>query len=263
MRIGIIYVAHQMAEYVPMSLGPWIAARTQHLDDHEFVIAAVSVPFAGFPQDKELDGTVGLLKNHLDANEIDHLITGNEPMVETQARGAALTYLKSQDVDIVWQVDSDESYTEQNIYRIARFVDKEPYIPSFRLCLKNYVFDDKTYLVDPFTPMRIHRIKVGSLEAMTFWADNNVMYGMPGLSYNRRDDELAVMTVPQGAAWIRHITWLSDLRSKRKIEYHENHFTSRPTGVRSSYRWDEDKGLVFNEAYYAYVGQQPPKVLRD
>ncbi len=261
MRIGCILTGYGMADYVESCLRAWIAARTARLDDHEFVICAVSVPFAAFPDSAD-DGTVDRLAAHLAAGEIDHLITEPKGIPETEARGLALTWLKTQHVDAIWQVDVDEQYTEQDISRIIRYVDANPFVAAFRLSLKNYVFDRATYLADPFTPMRIHRIKAGPLEASAFWADNNVSYQGAG-GRTVRDDALATLTVPATVAWVRHITWLNDERSKRKIVYHEGHFASRPEGLRCSYSWDETKGLVFNDAYYRFVGHPLPRLLKD
>ncbi len=260
MRIGIILTGYGMADYVQSCLAAWIAARTSRLDDHEFIICAVSVPFAAFPNAED-DGTVARLAAHLAAGEIDHLITEPKGIPETEARGAALSWLDTKDVDVIWQVDVDEIYTERDISRILRYVEANPFVAAFRLCLKNYVFDHQTYLADPFTPMRIHRLKAAHLEAVAFWADNNVLY--EGAGYRVRDDSLATLTVPQTVAFVTHVTWLSDSRSRAKITYHEGHFTSRPAGLRCSYSWDDDKGLVFNEAYYQFVGQPIPRLLRD
>jgi hypothetical protein len=249
-KIGIILTAYGMIDYVDDCLRAWLAARTQRLNDHEFVIAAVSVPFAAFPDSAD-DGTVARLRGLLDSGEIDHLITEPIGIPETEARGLALTYLRTRDVDIVWQVDIDELYTERDISRILRYVDGQPYIAAFRLCLKNYVFDTRTYLADPFTPMRIHRTKVGPLESMGFWADNNVYYGKEGAPQTMRDDQMATVVIPQTCAWIRHITWQSDARAERKVRYQLARWN------RCSFRWDETKGLVFDPAAPA------PRTLTD
>lgn len=270
MKVGIILTGRNMQEYVVPCLSAWIVARAQKLGGHDYLICAVSVPFAGFPDDHE-DDTVPLLRGELEAGRIDHLITEPKNIPETVARGMALTWLRDAGCNISIQVDLDEEYTLDQIDRIFRFVQYNPFAVALRASLKNYIFDGQTYLIEPFTPMRIHRLRPrANLEAVGFWADNNVMYiergrGDDGLETGRtiRDSDLATMTIPPSVAWIRHMTWLSDDRSRRKVAYHENHFNSRPSGVRSSYRWDDAKGLVFNEAYYQYVGQPMPQVARD
>jgi hypothetical protein len=239
MKIGIILTAYGMVDYIDDCLRSWVAARTQRLDDHEFVICAVSVPFASFPNTAD-DGTIAKLHNFVDSGEIDHLITEPVGILETEARGLALSYLKTKDVDAVWQVDIDEQYTQQDISRILRYVDGQPYTAAFRLCLKNYIFDQKTYLAEPFTPMRIHRLKSGSLALKGFWADNNMFYTPESSDEIIRDDRLANTTVPSAVAWVRHITWQSDSRSRSKVAYQLARWGA------CSFRWDESKGLMFD-----------------
>lgn len=242
-RVGVIFTAFNMQDYVAAALAPWVAARTSRLDDHEFVICAVSVPFAGFPNEGR-DSTLAILRSHLEDRSIDHIIDSEIPMPETEARGAALTWLKTQDVDLVIQVDADEFFTERDISRIFRFVESNPFVPTFRLSLKNYVFDTKTYLAEPFTPMRIHRVKLPAnkgieLEASGFWADNNVYYGTIGAQL--RDDSLACLTIPTSCAWITHFSWLSCPRGRQKVEYQLGR------GWTPSFMWDyENNKLIFN-----------------
>ncbi len=255
MKIGIIYVGYNTQEYIDKSLQAWIEARNQRLDDHEFLICAVSVPFEGFPSSTP-DRTIDLLYNYYNSNDIDNLITEPKNIHETQARGLALEWLKNHNIDIVCQVDSDEFFTLNEISRIFKFVEFQPFIAWFRLSLKNYIFNQNTYLEEPFTPARIFRIKVNNIEASHFIADNDIAYG----NINPRD--LPSITIPKNVAWIKHITWLSDKRSKDKIDYHESHFISRPPGVRCSYKWIDNK-LCFNDDYYKFVGSVPPTILSE
>ena len=51
-------------------------------------------------------------------------------------------------MDIIALLDvSDEHYTADNIDRIIAFVERTPLVCWYRLSPKNYVFDDRTYLV--------------------------------------------------------------------------------------------------------------------
>ncbi len=257
MRIGCILTGYGMADYVQSCLAAWIAARQQRLDDHEFVICAVSVPFAAFPNTQD-DGTVARLAAHLAAGEIDHLITEPKGIPETEARGAALSWLKTQDVDAVWQVDVDEIYTERDISRILRYVEANPFVMAFKGSLKNYVFDDKTYLVEPFTPMRIHR--TGSLRYLAdhFWDDNNIAYRDLRTDTIVRDVDMATLVIPASVGWPRHLTWQNSLRSKAKVEYQQSR------GWSCSFRWDEATGLTWNEPYFrANNISYPPATRRD
>lgn len=253
MRIGIILTGYNMREYVDECLSSWIQVRTRH-HKHSFVICAVSLPFSGFPNDED-DGTTELLQKYYDKAHIDNLIIEPKNISEIEARGMALNWLKDEDVDIVWQVDADEFYTAEDIERIIEFVEANQFITWFRLSLKNFVFNTNTYLEEPFTPARIHRIKSGKMEATHFSGDNDISYG------SAHQNTFSNMTIPQSVAWIRHMTWLSNERSRKKVAYHEAHFAVHPNGLRCSYSWDEKLGLIFNQAYYTYIGQPIPKIL--
>src|SRR5262249_50119189 len=143
------------------------------------------------------------------------------PMKETDARGKALEYLVGKGADILWQVDSDEPYTEANITSILAFLDRTPTTSWYRLSLKNHVFDTEHYLEDPFTPPRIHRVhttdsKGRPLVADHFSGDNDIAY-KGELTFTQ--SLLPNLTIPKTVAFIRHLTWLNDERSRRKVLY--------------------------------------------
>ncbi len=271
--IGIIFTAWQAEDLLPLSLAPWIAARKTGLGGNTFKIAAVSVPFEGFPQSPQ-DDTVETLVAHKVEGLIDHVIC---PMVmdgvddprqwkETEARGAALKWLVGERVDILIQWDADEIPTQESIHSILTFVKSNPWVVSFRLSLRNAVFSPSTFLAEPFTPMRIHRVHApGGYRAQGFWDDNNVYYARPWQDKVDgevvRDVEMASMVVPASVANPVHLTWLDDGpngRSRRKIEYQ-----TKARSWECSFRWDEVKGLQFNEAYYSRRGLPLPEVIHD
>lgn len=251
MKLGIIYCAHQTEDYVAPSLESWVRARAARPDGDEYVICAVSVPFKGFPDDGARDLTVSHLTDYLHAGEIDHIITSDVPMAETEARGAALTYLIERGVETTVMVDSDEFWRLGEIARTVTYVKSNPLIPWFKVCLRNAVFDSKTYLIEPFTPPRIHRMKAGTFRATHFVGDNDISYG------GYPQEALAHITIPQSVAWVRHMSWLNDARSCAKQAY------QRARWGLCSFRWDDEKGLAFDEAYYAARGQPLPETTRD
>ncbi len=255
MRIGIIYVAYQAEDLVPASLTPWVEVKRAQLGGHDYAICAVSVPFEGFPQDEERDRTRSILGAYAQRGEIDHVVVGDKPHKETDARGAGLRWLMTQGVDVVWQVDADEVYTSEEIARIAAFVEANPFVTWFRLSLRNAVFTPTTYLVEPFTPSRIHRVRAGGYSLHSFCDDNDLLYGGTITRDLKRQDQFPLMTVPRSVAFVRHLSWLNDERSRKKVAYQ----TAR--GWECSFRWDEATGLQFNEAYYAKRGLPLPEVI--
>lgn len=258
MKIGVIFCAWQSADLLEASLSPWVKARQDRLGGHEYVICAVSAPFRDFPQDETKDATQALLADdYLRNGKIDGMYTSAIPLLETEIRGNGLRWLLNKGVDTLIQIDSDEVYAQQDIERIFAFVNTTPFIPWFRVSLRNAVFNKDAFLAEPFTPPRIHRVKVNNYKAYGFWDDNNITYRGTLTRDIKRDVDFASMVIPTSVAWPTHLSWLSDLRSKKKIEYQ----TKR--GWECSFRWDEQKGLQFNEAYYAKRGLALPEVFAE
>ena len=256
MKIGIIYTAFNTDEYFARSLASWVEARRTRLGGHHFVIAAVSVPFVGF-ETSQVDSTCSRMKREQGEGTIDHLIVDRSPMPETQARGEALKWLVAAGTDCTIMVDSDEFWTIEQIASILDFVIKNPFIIWFKVSYKNRVFTKDQYLVEPFTPPRIHRSYFEGITASGFWDDNNVIYNIEQ-GDQIRDIELPSLTIPISVAWVDHYTWISDSRSKEKVQYQMRRWGQ------SSFSWEDSRGgLIFNEAYYKARGQPLPEVAKD
>ncbi len=255
MKIGIIFAAFQAEDLLTRSLTPWIEARSQKLGGHEFVICAVSVPFEGFDTSGEpADNTRSILGAHVaHGKDIDHAIVRDRPMKETEARGAALRWLVEQGVEVTWMVDHDEVYTTTEIQRILAFIQGRPLVAAFRGSLRNLVFDERTYLVQPFTPMRGHRVTAGGYTADSFWDDNNVLYRSRQFAdHAKRDIDLPCLTIPKALQFTAHYTWLNDQRSKRKSEYQWARWK------RCDFDWDDSRGgLIWRD------GVAVPETARD
>jgi hypothetical protein len=170
-------------------------------------------------------------------------VDDNRKWKETEARGAALQWLVGQGVTHLWQHDADEFITTEQIATIIRFVEARP-VDWYRLSLKNQVFTPNQYLVEPFTPPRIHRVhNPGGFVAAGFHQDNNVYYERPWNGERIPDTQMASLTVPKGVAWIAHRSWLNDSRSKSKVLYQQVRWGN------CSFSWDDAQGgLIWNPA---------------
>lgn len=255
MTIGIIFTSFGMEEYLSFSLTPWVEIRRTQVGGHQYLICAVSVPFEGF-EAGPADGTVDRLERLRLHNHIDAVITSNTPIKETTARGDAMNWLIAHGADTIWQWDGDEMTQPTDIERIVRFVDSRSLVSWFRVSYRNAVFTKDQYLIEPFCPPRIHRVRPAGLTAHSFWDDNNVLY-RDGSDAEVRDVNLSSLTIPAIIAHPRHFTWLSDERSKRKISYQHKRWGH------SSFRWDERHGLCFDESYYTAKGLPLPEVAHD
>lgn len=258
-RFGVIFAAWQSEDLLDESLSPWVAARQARLGGHEYVICAVSVPFVGFPQPEVLDGTVSSLQRALGSGDIDQLVTSPIPLTEVAARGEALRWLVTAGCTVLVQADSDEAYRESDILGVARWVEANPFSVWARVSLRNAVFTRDQYLTEPFTPPRVHRVRVGSYRAHSFWDDNNVLYGGTITRDLKRDvDAFASATIPTALCHPRHYSWLSDTRSRDKVAY------QRRRWGHCSYQWDETtQTLAFDPTYYSRRGLPLPEVAID
>jgi hypothetical protein len=253
---GVILCAFQSEDTLDACLAPWLATKRAHPGD--YIICAVSVPFEGFPQDPP-DRTRQILDGYAATGEIDHLITSDQPMKETEARGRALRWLVEKGAALTVMVDSDETWSQEQITAALAFVDANPWVQWFRVPYKQMVFTRDQWLAQPFIPARIHRTHIhGGYVAAGFWDDNNVFYRRPWEADGKvvRDAELACLVIPQALVWVSHETWLSNARSRAKVRYQ----TSR--GWQCSFCWDEaTDSLRFNDAYYALTGECIPEVV--
>lgn len=258
MKLGVIFCGFNTAQYIPNSLSPWIEARRKQIGGNQIVISAISVPFARFPAARN-DETGEIIKKYFLNGEIDQYTVNDTPVEEVAARGDSLNYLKSVGCDAVIQVDSDEFYTLEQIEKILNIVNFNPFVVWFRLSLKNYIFDGKTYLEEPFQPPRIHRIKtVDGFEAAGFWDDNSVFYTNGKNTY--QDRSFPTKTIHKNIIWVKHMTWLNDERGRDKVNYQK----SRWGNDLCSYEWgDEKKELKFNGAYYKRMGMPIPNVIKE
>ncbi len=256
MKVGVIFVGYGCREYIERSLQPWIdlRKRAQEANVHQILICGISLRFAGFGG--EDDGTGDFLRAALVRGDIDHLIDGPNNIPETTARGMGLQWIKERGADLSVQWDADEVAWEHELNRMLGYVDQNPFIAAFRFSYRNLVFTPAQWLAEPFTPMRVHRIKFQSYEADRFYDDNSIMYRGTITRDFRQDVSFATMTIPSPILDPVHYTWLSDTeeskkRSINKVKYQ----TSR--GWQCSFSVDENGDLIFNPDLPI------PKIARD
>lgn len=258
MRIGVLYTAFNDKNFLEKNLIPWIEIRKNKLNNHEFIISVVSVPFEEYKEiiDDKDDGTIDLLKIYLKEGKIDYLIDSPKFVKEHIARNSALQKLLEQNIDYLWIVDNDEEYNQKNIESIINYVIFNKFVKWFSISFKNYVFDNNTYLIEPFTPPRIFANDKNQ-KILCFYFDNDILY-------NNNDHKISYknfisLNIPKQIAWVKHFSWISNEKSKNKVKYQEKHFA--PTGC--SFKWNEQKGLVWNEDYFKAIGQSIPLINQD
>lgn len=244
MKIGIIFTIFNCAESVDKFLEVWKLVKfiPPDLQDN-FIFSCVSVPFDKFEVGK-IDNTAEIIKSK---NIMDFLYVDENPRSEIEARGICLEFLKNQNCEIIWQIDSDEQFSAGNIYKILEFVKLNPKIAWFLVSYKNYVFDSKTYLAAPFQPARIYRVDFPPYKLGGFRDDNNLTFFKEGNGKKIEFPDLFLKSkiIPPEVAFVPHYSWMSDERSRAKINY------QKARGWTPSFRWNEQENkLEFNPAAY-------------
>jgi len=256
-KIGVLYCGYNCEEHLS-SLNTWTEWRMQ--DPQNRAIAAVSIPFKEYKDFKySIDNTHGILAEKLKFQAIDALFIEPQHISEAEARNLGIKHLLETKCDYIILADADEHYKLIEIDAIIDFIGLDPWCSWFSFSLKNYVFDSKTYIVEPFTPPRAFRVNTNGHELQGLYWDNDPTYvnSLTGAAINYK--ALPNKVIPAHVAFPKHLTWLSNEKSKLKCDYQQSHFK----GI-CGYRWNElTDNLEFNPDYYSKIGQPFPKLAKE
>lgn len=263
-KIGVIYCSYGMPELLHKSLSPWIEARKTQLCDTQWVIAAVSVPF------KEYENVSTFVKDEITPVELDKLVQEDKIdflvhddgfFEEKDARNGALIPLLEAGCTEIILLDNDEVYQISDIEGVINYSNLNKWESWFSFSLKNFVFDESTYLVERFCPPRLFRVNTNGYAMIGFYFDNDIAYkGI--INKNGQFEEVTVSyrdlphrNIPVEYADIMHLTWIDNARTRAKIAYQMSHFK----GVCSYWVNPESDKLEFNPLYYQMIGKDMPK----
>jgi len=244
MNIGIILSAYNSEEYIDECLTPWFNLKEQY----NITIGCNSGMFkdyADFGFEAKNKPTLQKLINY----DLDFLIsTGTKARLDENASRNTILHVLKNTCDLIWILDSDEFYTEEEIINIIEYVKSTPDFDWYSINFKNYVFT-KNLFIDGFNPPRIFRTdRYGGINE--FYFDNHITYN-DGDDFENKNRTI----IPRNVAWVKHYTWLNnDTRSKEKIDYQNYRFLNG-----CSYEWDEEKNtLKFSDLFYNKVGLEKP-----
>ncbi len=241
-KIGVLYCGFNQLENIKNTLTFW---NELNIPGFEFIVGVISVPFSEYKNTNlKLDGSEKYIKS-LPKKNIKYKIFDPLYIKETQARSICLFKLMSNNPSLIWQVDSDEYYTLDNVKQILNFTSVNHTTYAFLVNFKNYIFDGKDYV--DFSASKIN--KIDQLKPLGFIDDNRILYE-GGKVANP-------IEIPKDVAWVQHLTWLNET-GKQKVEYQQKHFGH------CSYKWNEEKqSLEFDLEYYKKFGGSPPIVNRE
>lgn len=263
-KIGIIFALHNLSskEFEDV-MAPWIKFKGKNPST---IFSCVSYTFDENRKDNfSLEANAKTIDMIEKSNYFSYVFSdkdyNGESLQEAGVRDKALQFLLREICDVIWLWDGDEFAQEHELTNILSFINRFSDYAWYSTCYKNYVFDEHTYLEEPFTPPRIFRAEYRGAKIDKFYLDNDISYFSAEeklISFH----QLPFKKIPKTIAFIKHLSWLSNERSKRKITYQKAHFGKYGGGC--SYDWDEKNDrLIFNLDFYAKRGDNVPKLIHE
>ena len=254
MKIGLLLTIYNCDKYVKDCLDPWFKLK----DKYNIVIASNSGMFNEYKELGIPNRNEKTLKQLITYNIDFQIITnGNGLLNEEDSRNTCLNFLNSQDCDLIWYIDGDETYTEEQIESIIDFINNNKNYDRYELNFKNLTIREHLFM--EYKHCRIIWAKrYGGISR--FYFDNQY-------NYNDGTDisQTSYINIPKNTAYIKHYSWLSDdSRTKDKIIYQRYRYrygSGKETNeeIRCSFRWNDDNDeLEFNKVFYSNYGMDIP-----
>jgi hypothetical protein len=245
MTIGVLLTAYNSEKYIDECLDPWLKLKSEF----DIFIGCNSGMFKDY-----LD--LGFKPNNkktlskLVEKDLDFLVaTGDKILLdEDSSRNTVLNTMKK-NCDLIWILDSDEFYTEDEIRNIIKIISETPQYDWYSINFRNYTLTENLW-TDGYCPPRIFR--TDRYDGIShFYFDNHIVYNNGDIF-----DHKPNFGIPRNIAWVKHYSWLEkDPRTKEKIKYQNHRFSSG-----CSFDWDEnsENKLKFSNSFYNSRGMDLP-----
>lgn len=253
MKIGLLLAVYNDLEFLEECLNPWIKLKSE-LD------IKIAICHGQFKEYHELgfeDNDRETLQYLLENKKEDYLYIQNNYWLvkkedyiyqnEAELRNHGLGWLLKQEIDYFFTIGSDEFYTEEEIKRIVDFINQESNqdYAWFRINYKNYVIN-KTQWIDGFCPARIWKVNYKDIyKIKNFYWDDDINYQgtitRDIVSYK----QLPHKEIPREICHVKHLTWLDDERTRKKIAYQNLHFNGN-----CSYKIKDGHVVIDYEFYH-------------
>jgi hypothetical protein len=252
--VGVVACGYECDDLIDRVLEPW-----KKFSKENIIFSGVYAPFIEWY--KLFGGSLGETPSWYEHHKemFKYFSVPSKAGTEAEIRNIALEpLLKKEECDYIFLLDlSDEIYTIEEIERIFSFVKFHPEISWFSLRFKNYVFKETQWL-EGFNPPRVFSTRADGLVLKDFYFDNDIRYIDPYRQEIVDYKTLPSLLVPKNIAFIKHLTWLNNERSRRKYEYQIRHFGH------CSYKWNYDtQELEFDDEYFLKYNLSKPKINLD
>jgi len=250
MKIGLVVTAYNCEKYIKDCLKPWLNLRNKF----NIIISANSgmfKPYKDFGFEEKNNETLKVLIE----SKLDFLVTtsGDNLLDEDSSRNLCLDYLNKHNVDLVWIVDGDEIYTENQIINIINLIEQDKNHSSYFIQFKNYTIK-YPYFTKGFSRETIYKTNVCD-GISHFHFDVYITYNNGKTNHDLNNG----LYIPKEIAYVDHFSWLDDdSRSFEKITYQENRFIG-PEGKRCAFKSDSGK-LLINEDFFENRGMDVPNL---
>jgi len=247
MRIGVIFCIYGCEDYVDRCLTPWFNLSSEF----DFIFTLTSGRFKdyvnlGIPDRNKatLEKLIGWEFNYMS------ITRGDKILDEDSSRNRCLDFLKPHQCDLIWLVDGDEFYTEQQIKDIILYVESTPEEEAYSIWLKNYTIKYPLFTGKWDRPTIFRNRKWGGINR--FYFDSNFVFS--DQIHSIRD--LEINAIPRKICFLEHYSWLPTQTTKDKISYQNLRYDG-PEGCRCSFEWAEN-GLRFSDSFWNCRGLQIP-----
>jgi len=244
MKIGIQILAYNCKEAFPRLIEPWAKLK----EEFNFKFWVNSRQFRIYEEMGSEDvnaETLEMLRTDY-SQLIDHLSVPEKTLSDHETRSLSLEYFEKEEVDLIWILDADEFYTEEEIRNAIKYVQENPQYDWYSICFKNYIGDANKW--EDFIPLRIFWTKRhGGIKAHYY--DVHFSYNN-GTEYREHPNQ----TIPREMVFPDHYTWTNSQNTtgpphiKEKIEYQKIYYSGE-----CGYRWDETRETI--KLYHAVFEQ--------
>jgi len=252
MKIGVIFAIYGCEDYVDRCLTPWFNLKR----DHDFILTATSGRFKDYADLGILNKNKSTLRKLIEWDFDFISMTGGENLLdEDSSRNRCLDFLKPHSCDLIWLVDGDEFYTEDQIRQTIQWIENNPEHDAFSLYLKNYTIRHPLFTDTWDRPTIYRNMKWGGIGR--FYFDSLFIFS---------DDEhsikdVEIVKIPRNVCFPEHYSWLPTEAVKDKIAYQNKRYNGVdndiPKGCRCSFEWNEN-GLEFSHSFWKCRGLQIP-----
>lgn len=240
LKIGILFTAYNCDPYLERCFAPWFNLKNK-------INLKFAINSGMFSEYKKLGftnkntKTLEIIKKY----KFDYFISteNSDLLEEDESRNNCLNYLKDiEKCDLIWFVDGDEIYKENEILNTIEFIENTPEIDCYTIMLRNFIFDEKYH--SDFERVNIYRTDRGNgLDRIYF--DSHLLYKDGTNTFAKRS-----FRIHKKLLFVDHYTWLTnDSRTLEKIEYQKIRYDGKNIDSICSYVF-YNNDLFFNKKYY-------------